>query len=708
MKKHLSALLFCAGGFAGALTLTGCEENSDTLPSQSSVDAATPYARFSPPDQVIPFPNNLLFQGTIDGTLNLPVEDPTDYTDPFVALNTLDGFSTMAPITASMSAALDPASVIAGRTVRVFEVQLASLGGPVVAISRELAPNQEYAAGVSTLDASTLVITPVAPLAASTSYLITLSDGLEAAGGSSFGAELYYALAKGDDPLVVDGVSQFAGLSDENAQALEPLRQLTGAAESAVASFTVTNDATDSIADQARGDIILSWTFTTQSVGAALGTLAAAVTADTPATTATGMTTADANTALAGYADIHVGTVTVPYYLTAPSQDVPRAPLTKFWRGAANSFVTANNPQPVATGTQTIPLLLTLPNATSGQSRPASGWPVVIFQHGITQNRSNLLAIADSLAAAGFAGVAIDLPLHGITDTSDPLYTPYERTFDLDFVDAASQPIPDGVIDLSGTHFINLGNLLTTRDNLRQAVADLLALRASLANIPGLDGGRVHFVGHSLGAMAGTPFLAVDSQVDSAVLAMPGGGIAKLLDGSAEFGPVIAAGLGANGVVKGTSDYESFLMAAQTVIDTVDPLNHAAGAAQAHAMLLFEVVGGNSSPSDQVVPNNVWSAATEGTLPSPTAGTDPLAQAMGLTVYAQAQTGTTALDAWVRFNAGHHGSLLSPFDALGNPDPLSAQVCTEMQTQAAGFLASSGTILAITPGSTIVESVAIQ
>ena len=44
---------------------------------------------------------------------------------------------------------------------------------------------------------------------------------------------------------------------------------------------------------------------------------------------------------------------------------------------------------------------------------PADGWPVVIFQHGIAQDKSNAAAIAGTLAIAGFATVAIDHPLHG-------------------------------------------------------------------------------------------------------------------------------------------------------------------------------------------------------------------------------------------------------------------------------------------------------
>jgi len=66
-------------------------------------------------------------------------------------------------------------------------------------------------------------------------------------------------------------------------------------------------------------------------------------------------------------------------------------------------------------------------------------------------------------------------------------------------------------------------------------------------------------------------------------------------------------------------------------------------------------------------------------------------------------TSTTGSDlqAWVRFNAGHHGSLLTPNDADGNADTVSAQVTTEMQSQMAAFLASGGSSVVISDNSVI-------
>ena len=71
----------------------------------------------------MPFPTDLLLQGTTDLTLNIPVANPANYGDPAVAMNALDGFGTVAPWTTTFSSAPPKASsLVGGQTVRVFEV----------------------------------------------------------------------------------------------------------------------------------------------------------------------------------------------------------------------------------------------------------------------------------------------------------------------------------------------------------------------------------------------------------------------------------------------------------------------------------------------------------------------------------------------------------------------------------------------------------
>ena len=120
-----------------ASLLTACNTGSDT-DLQDSITEATTSSEFDPAGGKIPFPNNLLFTGSLDGTLNIPVDDADNLADPQVALNALDGFSTIAPMTTKFGSALD-ASSIGANAVRLFEVALAATpGNPVGSVTREL------------------------------------------------------------------------------------------------------------------------------------------------------------------------------------------------------------------------------------------------------------------------------------------------------------------------------------------------------------------------------------------------------------------------------------------------------------------------------------------------------------------------------------------------------------------------------------------
>ncbi|MGD9584618.1 MAG: hypothetical protein AB7V26_13250, partial [Lysobacterales bacterium] len=331
-----------------------------------------------------------------------------------------------------------------------------------------------------------------------------------------------------------------------------------------------------------------------------------------------------------------------------------------------------------------------------------------IFQHGITRQRSDALAISATMAAQGFVVVAIDQPLHGESPSS-PFYvenTPFapisnERTFDLDLTNnTTGAPGPDGVVDGSGTFSINLTSLLTSRDNSRQAVADLFTLAKSIPGMsvdgdatPDLDGSRIFFVGQSLGSIVGLNFVALDPTVNTAVLSVPGGGIARLLDGSLTFGPRIRAGLAASGVVAGTPTFDSFMGAAQQAVDSADPINFASvAAAGGDRILLHEVVGiaggtvaGGNAP-DQVIPNSVAGA--------PLSGTEPLIRALGLTsITGQIPQDNNGIRGVVRFVAGDHGSILSP--------AASPAATFEMQGQMASFIVTNGTAVQVSNTSVI-------
>ncbi len=678
---------------SGALILSACgggTEDSRAVPvtvatnSNGSPTTAIVTANFDPSTGVLPLPSDLLLSGSGDLTLNIPVSDPTDVSNPLNALNELDGWGTVSPWTATFSATLDPSTVVPGSTVRLFQVQRQLAGIAVTGLDRELTPGVDYVATVS--GGSTVAIVPLRPLDQLTTYMAVLTDGITDTSGNNATPSQVYFIAKRTSPLVdATGASTDPLLDNATAQALEPLRQLTNAQELVASAAGVNGD-----------DIILSWSATTQGVTPVLLTLRSLIQPQGSQLAPSGLDT----TAIGGSGDasIMIGVTNLPYYLDAPSASNPTAPLTTKWEAAPGAYpppfdgfgldptstkITFANPIPVMKSMQTVPVLVTLPKTPM----PASGYPVTIFQHGITGNRSQALAIADTLAQIGRAMVAIDLPLHGITpdDAAAAFYienTPFgaiasERTFDLDLANNdTGAPGPDGRVDSSGSYTINLTSLLTSRDNNRQGSADLMQLTANISLMdidgdgsPDFDAGDITFVGQSLGAIVGTSFVAAEPNVTTSVLAVPGGGITGLLLGSPTFGPAIVAGLQAAGVEPGTADFNSFVFAAQTTTDASDPINWAGTLiAAGNNVLLQEVVGSATSPPDTVIPNSVDGF--------PLSGTEPLIAAMGLAPITESVTDPNGIQGVTRFVVGSHGSLLDPTASLDATIEMQAEVAT--------------------------------
>ena len=647
--KSKRSVLGLSAVVSAGLVIAGCSGTEFDFENSQAVAAAqvAPSAIFDPAAGALPFPNNAFFAGTMDGTLNIPVADPADFGNPQVALNAVDGFSTTEAMTTQFAMPLDPTSLAIGSSVRVFELAADPLTLAPQGVVRELDGTEVVA--VAAGDGSTLAVVPLRPLAERTSYMVLATDGItDATGRNVQRAALFDIIIEEGDQLDPEGA----------AGALIPLAQLSQGLIQLGASQGVNPDS-----------VVMAWNFTTQSTTPVLQAVAGSAVASPLAVQPSGLTTLEVGGM--GAADISVGVLDVPYYLQAPTAENPQGPINGFWTGAGGSNLTVFNPQPEVQSTQTIPVLMTVPNANSGQAMPDAGWPIAIFQHGITRNRTDALALADAMAVAGFAVIAIDIPLHGITDTASPLFVAgAERTFDFDVVNNESgAPGPDGTIDDSGNLFINLTNLLNLRDNFRQGIADVLTLSASVGNLPMIDASRKVFVGHSLGAIIGSTALAFDSSFASATLASPGGGLARLFAGSPAFGPAVAAGLAGAGIDINGPAGQQFLTAAQTLVDSADPVNHASATAANGPIHMIQII------PDQVVTGVVSGAALS--------GTEPLASLMGLPRIGDTSSGNSL----VRFLGGTHGSILDPTADLA--------VTTEIQTQVATFAASAGQLLPI-------------
>ncbi|MCU0870350.1 MAG: hypothetical protein MUF30_12280, partial [Burkholderiales bacterium] len=455
----------------------------------ATVGGTAPRALFAPLSGLLPYPTDLYFSGTTDGTLNIPA-------NPFLpnaaAINQLDGYSTTAPISIRFSTGIDPATLTAAN-LRMVQVVIDNATKATTGVVRPLVLGTDFSAEIATDAGSggTIVqLKPLRPLVASTGatnngYLVLVTSGLRDVTGAAVAADTDYASIKAAQPTC-------AAVTNAT---LNGVCRLTGAHLQIAGALGVP-----------AANVILSFSFSTQNTRDTMNVLAAQIAAAPPrpiVARPSGLTTQQVSPLLQGKANVFAGTLQVPYYLNRA------APVTGTWLGnaspldASSRFLTRFNPVPVATESLTVPILVTVPNAASlaGATRPTAGWPVAIFQHGITGDRSQMLAIADAFADAGFVVVAIDQPLHGLTSTTNPLYarpanplyggtapagaTSYERTFDLDLVNNTSGATgPDGVVDPSGTHFINLPSPLTSRDNLRQAATDLLTLTRA---VPALD-----------------------------------------------------------------------------------------------------------------------------------------------------------------------------------------------------------------------------
>ncbi|KTA82009.1 VolA/Pla-1 family phospholipase [Aeromonas salmonicida] len=378
------------------------------------------------------------------------------------------------------------------------------------------------------------------------------------------------------------------------------------------------------------------------------------------------------------------------------------------------------NPLPALEEVQSVPMRIFAKDALNTIT------DVIIYQHGVTSVKENAYALALGQIGAGItasknvAVVVIDHPLHG------------ERGF------ALSGSMATVTTSDNPTPYLNLSYLTVARDNLKQSVADLLGLRMAvgLANSQNAIGSagnlKVHFLGHSLGAIAGANLLAVANQpignptadalfkFDTGGLAMPGGGIAPLLLNSPTFGPTIKMGvltggsaelkaaftayapncqtavptcfvneflpsLGATTQAAAASTLQSYSFAAQSVLDSADPINLASGIKADFPLFATEIVGdGALSLSDQVIPNSIASA--------PLGGTEPLFKLLAL----QPLTATGAANHHAaRFVAGGHSSLLAPDE---NFDP-TGDITTEMQTQFGSFFMSGGTAVQVTDSS---------
>ncbi|MET0355584.1 MAG: hypothetical protein ABW044_02340 [Cellvibrio sp.] len=750
------------------LASCGGGDDKQTQPELTATEGfvAGTHPRFDPVISDLPFNTDLVFAkaATTDGTAD--VGTPSDAVRATV--NGLDGFSTTAFFDVMVEGSVDATSVVAMKSVFLLELDTGTKDALNPANIVGIKGPATFDTKVVSLDGGTnnvIRIRPTLPLKSKAKYLVVLTNDIKDSSGKALTRSwTYNALHDTTYPIL---------------ESLVPVRNAIVGWETLASAF-LTKVTTGLTGPAAVEKLVLTYTFTTTDPHAPLiamaapraalasSQIAAGVAAGTAVTNVVGLETAGllstpkqrplmvspltgvdmgvlSKGALAGnVGKLYTGYIKLPYYLTAPGTLPFGAYLSRAWTpdltlaaqiGATvpkdadtTSYnVTYRYPFAARTSTESVPLQVTLPESswvpsyasslTCGQVYAVSGYPVVIYIHGITADRTSGLSLAHTLASNCIATVAIDLPVHGVA-ANNPFVTvlnveksqlipfatiygadaPHERHFNVAGPGGAPAPMNFDTptsSDGSGAHFTNLGYLLNTRDNNREAVMDLLNLNASLKGLDTdfvqprgakLNLGNVNVVGHSLGGILGTVFTTVNqvaianeakigltsnlNPIRSLLASVAGTQVAQVLANSATFAPVINAGLAKAGVNVGTSNYEKFMYAAQSAVDSGDPVNFAQLLATLQIPVLLQQV-----KNDAVIPNSADSA--------PLTGTQAFARLLGAT---QLGAGETQLGLGiVKLNAGDHRSFLVP-------NATAPQITAEMQAQAVTFVLQAGKV----------------
>ncbi len=329
---------------------------------------------FDPSNGDLSVPNDLLFLGTPDGTLNIPVvrdaegniisgendeegneiESP-NYADPSTALGALDGWSTTNPFVLAISvpdgASIDSTSAETPDSVKIFEALMGGdtgceevPRGAACTVVNELTFGVDF---VTKASGNGVAIIPMKPLKAKTTYILALTNNLKDSNGNSVAGSITYDLVRQDiatNPLATD--------------AQKALQGVVNSYENAIVAAGADKDG-----------LIYTMALTTQSTVDVLATSKALMANNVPAMLENAMngiptigvqdTAMSVANILAPYPEGHPdfdqnkipqslvplysaanfmqGSITLPYYLGVPSAENPKAPVNDWWKALCDS-----------------------------------------------------------------------------------------------------------------------------------------------------------------------------------------------------------------------------------------------------------------------------------------------------------------------------------------------------------------------------------
>jgi len=638
MNAHIMRLLL----YLSFILVAGC---SGKDPSGTNSPKLTGNeAIFNPLTGDIPLPNILATAKNVDPLVGRAANTPMTPADALNYVNIYEGYSysavsgVNAPIYIRFSSPVDPATVT-GANIKVFQLTLdsdsitstenAALGFKDVS---GMFDYSKYAAG-----STDLLIFPKFPLSPVTRYLYVVTNRvLDAASGTPVISSKYFDVLKTKYELV--------GETDK----LEPVRAnlYTDASKASilvsgyakVMDDLIIRSERDKTTITSRNDIALMGRFITTAAGFVSKDGALSVASMIPVESALRLFAAGGLpggfTGKIWTNSIGTTTTSTPlaFWTEAGSATTVPSTVSKVIKGAINSAQLSIDPvvkkansasidltgvtltgQPAysyeagvvqpfrdpttkaLTGyyhtTSTVPFVYLVPTGTA----PTDGWPLVIFQHGINDKKERVTEVAGKLTAAGFAVVAIDLPLHGASAVHPQAYW--------------------------GFDFMALGKPLASRSNMQQAAFNLHRLDLTLlgggfaglgADAPNRTTVKPKFVSLSLGSFVGAYYLAGNTANGlypgptdmKGFLSVPGGRLAYLLKDSTNYGPAAIAGLASMGIVKDSPDYNKFWLVTQSIVDSVDPatmttpLDPKLPSRLSGRIVMQEVVGDKSVPND--------------------------------------------------------------------------------------------------------------
>lgn len=211
------------------------------------------------------------------------------------------------------------------------------------------------------------------------------------------------------------------------------------------------------------------------------------------------------------------------------------------------------------------PDTLVVPNATERYSVPVTFWlpdgiedpPLIVFGHGLGQQRGDAEEFADLVLSLGMAMVASDALFHGDHPTSD----------------GTSDPTAFLGLRLSGGIGFDLAGM---RSSFDQSNLDRRQLVTLLGEHPDVDGDgtpefdpdRLAYVGVSLGGILGSGLLTLSDDLDAAVLAIAGGNLVSIVRDTDAVAPFRSLFVNLAG---GEEQLEAAYSVLQTAIDPSDP-----------------------------------------------------------------------------------------------------------------------------------------